>query len=47
MVKAIYDKIPFFISENKVILCPGLEDGSLPPKYFRTVLDFKKKDFFY
>jgi 2'-phosphotransferase len=46
MVKAIYEgNIPFFISENKVILTPGNESGSLPPMYFRTMLDFKKKEF--
>jgi 2'-phosphotransferase len=43
MVKAIYEgKIPFFISENRVVLSPGIQDGSLPPKYFRTVLDLHK-----
>jgi 2'-phosphotransferase len=40
-------KVPFFISENRVILSPGLADGSLPPQYFRSVLDFKKKEFIY
>ena len=32
-------KIPFYTSNNSVILCEGLNDGSLPTKYFRTVLD--------
>jgi 2'-phosphotransferase len=32
MVKAMYEgKLPFFISENSVILCPGDENGALPP----------------
>ncbi len=44
MVKALFkNNIPFFISSNKVILSPGISDGSLPTNNFRTVLDFKKK----
>ena len=45
MVKAIYGqhKLPFYISNNNVILCEGTEDGSLPTQYFRTVYDFQKK----
>ena len=34
-----------FKSGNDVILCEGLENGSIPPKYFRKVLDFKKQIF--
>lgn len=34
MVKAIYEgKIPFYISENFVVLTPGDEQGSLKTKY--------------
>lgn len=48
MVKAIYQgKLPFFISENRVILCPGDESGALHPDYFRSVIDFKKKSLIY
>ena len=45
LAKAMYGdhKIPFYISPNNVILCEGLNDGSLPPKYFRTIYDFYKK----
>ena len=45
LAKAMYGdhKIPFYISPNDVILCEGLNDGSLPPQYFRTVYDFYKK----
>lgn len=42
MPKAIYGvhKIPFFVSSNEVILSSGLpETGSIPPNYFRSVLD--------
>ena len=35
----------FWISSNKVVLCEGLEDGSLPTAYFRYVLDFQRKKF--
>ena len=47
MAKAIYGehKIPFYKSGNNVILSAGLDDGSLPPQYFRTVLDFKKSKY--
>ena len=45
MTKAMHGqhKIPFHISSNKVVLTEGLEDGSLPAKYFRWVLDFQAK----
>ena len=48
MVKAMQGehKIPFFVSENNVVLCEGLPDtGALPPEYFRYVLDFKTKKY--
>jgi len=47
MVKAALGqhKIPFYISSNKVILSEGLEDGSIPSEYFRSVIDFKNKKF--
>jgi 2'-phosphotransferase len=37
LVKAMREgHLPFFISENKVVLTPGIGDkGYLPPKYFR------------
>lgn len=48
MPKAILaGKIPFFISENQVILSPGLQDGSIPPEYFRSVIDIKKRELLY
>ncbi|KXN65869.1 phosphotransferase KptA/Tpt1 [Conidiobolus coronatus NRRL 28638] len=37
--KAIEDKIPFYISSNKVVLCPGiLNTGILTPEYFEKVV---------
>jgi hypothetical protein len=30
-----------------VILSEGLADGSIPPEYFRSVLDFKKNKYLY
>jgi RNA 2'-phosphotransferase, Tpt1 / KptA family len=48
IVKAVKDGVPFFISENLVILSPGVSDeGFLPPKYFRQVLNLKANDFIY
>jgi len=49
MVKAIHGahQIPFFLSKNDVILSEGLSDGSIPPEYFRSVLDFKKNKYLY
>ena len=46
MVKAIYGehKIPFFMSENKVILTEGLADGSIPVDCLRMVFNFKTKE---
>ena len=40
-------KLPFYVSNNNVILCEGLNDGSLPPQYFRTVYDFVNKKYTY
>jgi len=47
MTKAILGqhKIPFYISSNKVILSEGIEGGSIPAEYFRSVIDFKKKKY--
>jgi len=36
--KALKDNVPLFISENKVILSPGL-NGIIAPEYFKCVLD--------
>ena len=38
-------QMPFYLSLNKVVLCSGLEDGSLPAKYIRWVLDWITKRF--
>ena len=38
-------KIPFYISNNKVILSEGLKDGSIPSEYFRAIYDFKKNKY--
>ena len=46
IAKAMFGKhqIPFYISSNEVVLSPGYADtGSIPPDYFRTVLDLGKK----
>ena len=45
IAKAMFgqQKLPFFVSNNNVILCEGLNDGSLPVQYFRSALDFQKK----
>ncbi len=34
MGKAVMNGFKFFISSNGVILCPGDEEGTLPPYYF-------------
>lgn len=49
LVKAIHGphKLPFFVSSNNVILSEGLADGSIPPEYFRSVVDFKNKKYLY
>ncbi|KAH8319477.1 hypothetical protein KR067_010822 [Drosophila pandora] len=38
--KILADKIPIFVSSNKVILCAGIE-GAIPPTYFLRVVDKK------
>jgi len=45
MTKAMHseDHIPFWISQNKVVLSAGLENGAIPAAYFRYVLDFQRK----
>jgi len=47
MTKAMHgtEEIPFYISQNKVVLSEGLADGSLPAAYFRYVLDFTNKTY--
>lgn len=49
MAKAMHEgKIPFFVSENKVILSPGQDtQGYLPSKYFRSMIDIKNHKFLY
>lgn len=48
VARAMLDgKVPFFISQNRVILSPGIEGGLIPSRYFRSVLDSKKKEFIY
>lgn len=47
MLKAIKaGQIPFFISENKVILSAGI-DGAIPPNFFRTVFNAKAQEYIY
>jgi 2'-phosphotransferase len=42
MKKAMDDGIEFYISENKVVLSPGVgEEGIIEPKYFKKVIDKK------
>lgn len=43
--KILNDNIPLFISENKVILSPGL-NGKIEPKYFKQVKDKSGKILF-
>ena len=38
---AFFNGFNFFISQNKVILCPGNEQGVLPVEFFKKVKDFK------
>ena len=47
MVKAMHANppVPFWISQNKVVLSEGLADGSIPAAYFRWVLDYRQKKF--
>jgi hypothetical protein len=37
-VQALDDQIPFFLSENNVVLSPGIDD-IIPTKYFKYVLN--------
>ena len=37
--KCAEDNVPFFRSSNGVILCPGVNDGTLPTQYFAKVVD--------
>jgi len=37
--QALRDGLPFFISDNQVILSPGNAQNIIPPKYFSKVLD--------
>lgn len=40
--------LPFYVSENQVILSPGTKEGGyVPPENFRTVLDIKKNEYIY
>ena len=47
MVKAMCgeDKIPFYVSKNGVIFAEGVPDGSIPTKYFRSVIDYPKSKY--
>lgn len=48
LVKAIKQGVPFFVSENQVILSPGISaEGFLPPQYFRQALNIKTGEFIY
>ena len=38
---AFFNGFDFFISQNKVILCPGNDQGILPVEYFKIVKDVK------
>jgi 2'-phosphotransferase len=39
MEKALADGYKFFLSVNGVALCPGNEQGLLPPHYFSRVVE--------
>ena len=39
--KCAEDNVPFFQSSNGVILCPGINEGTLPTEYFSKVIDAK------
>ncbi|PFX34899.1 tRNA 2'-phosphotransferase 1 [Stylophora pistillata] len=41
--KALSDGFRFYLSANNVILCPGNEQGFLPPQYFEKVVQTKPK----
>ena len=38
-------KLPFYLSANNVVLCAGLQDGSIPSGNFRSVIDWKKQQY--
>ncbi|KAI6646337.1 tRNA 2'-phosphotransferase 1-like isoform X1 [Oopsacas minuta] len=38
---AMQDGYHFYLSDNNVILCPGNENGMLPKKYFKSIVDRK------
>jgi len=48
MVAAIHNNIPFYVSANDVLLTEGtkgvegFKDGSIPPRYLRSIVDFRK-----
>lgn len=37
--KLIAENVPIFLSENSVLLTPGISDGFIPPHYFTKVID--------
>lgn len=41
--KAIEDGLPFYISDNGVILSPGDENGSIASRYFLKAMDISRK----
>ncbi|XP_020619032.1 tRNA 2'-phosphotransferase 1-like isoform X2 [Orbicella faveolata] len=41
--KALSDGFKFYRSSNNVILCPGNEQGFLPPKYFERVVQIRPR----
>ena len=43
--RAIDEGFKFYESLNKVILCPGDDQGFLPPKYFRQIWDAENEQF--
>ena len=48
IAKAMAAGYPFFLSTNKVILCPGAkEKGCLPMEFFRSVTDMKNNQLLY
>ena len=40
------DGFKFYWSANNVILCPGNEQGFLPPQYFEKVMQTKPSKYF-
>ena len=40
---AFFNGFNFYLSKNKVVLCPGNENGILPIEYFKKAKDFKGK----